>query len=278
MECPGFIRNSIYVVFFILLFDASVGYATGNTGVGSRSIGMAGASVSLSDPFAVFNNQAGLARLNNISISSFYQQRGIAIGYSDMAGVFCLPLSAGNFAFSYLQTGISGYHESRAGISFAKSLSPVLSAGLQFNYFMIDIPEASTSKGTVVFEGGVQYSFGKGISVGVHVFNPFGAKIETLYNEKIISSTIKCGAGFTLGKNLLLVSEAVFTNNFPFNARMAFEYTIAEKIFLRGGISGMPLSNFYGAGYKWKNITADLAFSRQKILGYSPSVSLNYTF
>jgi hypothetical protein len=279
MNRPGFFHKSISAVFIIFLVVTGDSFAAGNySGIGSRSIALADATVSLTGSFAAFYNQAGLAYLKKPSISSFYQQKGMVEGYSDMAGVFCQPVSSGVFAVSFLQTGISGYHESRAGISFAKLLSPNFSVGLQFNYFMIDIPESAASRGVFVFEGGLQYSVKKEVFLGVHIFNPFNAKIETLYKEKKIPLILKCGAGFLLGEDLLLVTEAMFLADRPLFVKGGFEYSPVSNMSLRGGISGRPLNSYFGAGYKWGKFSADLAFSKHRMLGYSPSISLNYIF
>jgi hypothetical protein len=279
MTDPGFFYKFFVVIIIIFLFVISENSAAENyLGTGSKSIALADATVSLSGPFAIYYNQAGLAKLSRISISSFYRQKGMSGGYSDMGGVFCMPTSTGTFGVNFFQTGIDGYHESRAGLSFAKLLSPDFSVGFQFNYFMIDLPESATNKGTFVFEGGLQYSIVENIFLGAHVFNPFKAKIETLYMEKRIPMVLKCGAGFSLGKELLLLIEGVYSDDYPIVAKAGVEYTVIRNIFLRGGISGKPLNHFFGAGYKWKNISTDLAFSKHRLLGYFPSISLNYSF
>lgn len=277
MTGPGFFHRSLSVAFILLFFAVPKGNTAVNiNGIGSRSIAMGGATVSLQDPFSAFYNQAGLANLSHVSLSSFYQQNGLIQGYADIAGIVCLPASSGTFALTFLQTGIEGYKESRAGISFAKLLSPKFSAGMQFNYFIINLPESYTNKGTVVFEGGFQYSANKKLFVGFHFFNPFNAGIKTLYSEKNLDRLIRCGAGFSLGQELVLVSGIDYIPGATFCIRAGFEYILAGNFFLRGGISGKPLFHYFGCGYKWKRLSIDMALPRKGVLSYSPSISFNY--
>ena len=242
----------------------------------SHSIAVGGASVTLQTPFAAFYNQAGLARIEKISAAVYYQQRFLTNDFTEMSGVICLPVLSGTFALSVWQTGVSGYHESRFGLAYAKKLGPRLSGGLQFSYFMMDFPENGTAQGVFLFEMGGRYSFPGKQTLGIHLFNPFGAEVPSLGNQRSLPRTFKIGAGFPLGD--MLTTYMAASGDLDGNSKLygGFDFQPHEHFSLRGGLSGKPINYAVGIGYRWCFVQTDLAVSHHTVLGYSPSISLTF--
>ncbi|GET29956.1 hypothetical protein [Prolixibacter sp. SD074] len=242
----------------------------------SYSISVGGASVTLQTPFAAFYNQAGLAGLEKLSAAVYYQQRYMTSDFAEMSGVFCLPLRTGTFALSVWQTGITGYHQNRFGLAFAKKLGPRLSGGLQFSYYMMDFPENGTARGVVLFEMGARYEFPGKQTLGVHLFNPFDSHITSNINQRTIPPELKIGAEFPIGGQLktFVATSGDWSGNWMLHG--GFDFQPHEHFSLRGGISGKPLNYAVGIGYRWNFLQTGLAVLHRDVLGYSPSISLTF--
>lgn len=242
----------------------------------SHSISIGGASVTLQTPFAVFYNQAGLAGIEKVSAAVYYQQHYMTNDFAEMSGVVCLPARSGTFALSVWQTGITGYHENRFGLAFAKKLGPKLSSGLQFSYYMMDFPESGTVRGSFLFEMGVRYEFRGKQTFAIHLFNPFSNDVQSTLNSRSLPAAIKIGAGFALGD--MLTTYLAASGDLDGNHKLhgGFDFQPHENFSLRGGISGKPVNYSAGIGYQWHFLQTDLGVSHHAVLGYSPSVSLTF--
>ena len=263
-------------LFFIFF---SKGYSIGvETQVGAREVSLGNASVALISPFSVFHNQAALAQVKIISIAIDYRQPFLIEGFAAKALAVVIPTPVSNFAFSLQQNGIQGYNESRFGFAMAKKLGKRISAGLQFNYFLVNFPEQGSSRGTVLIEFGVLFQTTNNVTIGLHIFNPARASIESLNLKSNLPVSATAGIALKPSANLLFVSAIAYCVDNPLNIRMGIEYQFSESFFLRGGLSGKPIRHSAGLGYKCKFFATDFAFVHHETLGYTPSISLTLNF
>jgi len=261
-----------FALFFTFL---SKGYPIGDqTQVGAREVSLGSASVALITPFSVYHNQAALARIKSLSVAIDYRQPFLIEGFAEKALALVIPTSVSNFAISVQQKGILGYNESRFGFAMAKALGKRISAGLQFNYFMIDFPEQGSSLGAFLIEFGVLYQTTNNVTIGLHVFNPARASIESLNLKSNLPVSATIGIALKPSDNLLFVSAIAYCIENPLNIRMGIEYQFSDCFFLRGGLSGKPIRHSVGLGYKWRYFQTDFALVHHETLGYTPSISL----
>ncbi len=260
------------VAFFVFF---SKGYSIGdNNQVGAREAALGNASVAIISPFSVFHNQAALALFKNASVAIDFRQPYLLEGFSSKAIAFVIPTPLSNFAIGILQKGIPGYSESQFGFSMARSLGNRVSAGIQFNYFMIDFPEQGSHRGTFLIEFGMLYHSSDNLLVGLHIFNPSRASIESLNFKKELPVSATAGIALKPSANLVFVSAVAFCLDNPLNVRMGIEYQFSDCFFLRGGISGKPIRHSAGIGYKSRIFGVDFACVHHETLGYTPSISL----
>jgi hypothetical protein len=263
-------------LFFIFL---STGYSIGEeTQIGAREISLGSASVALITPFSVFHNQAALGQIKSISVAIDYRQPFLIEGFAAKALALVIPTPVSNFAFSVQQKGIPGYNESRFGFAMAKTLGKRISAGLQFNYYLIDFPEQGRSLGTFLIEFGVLYQTMNNVTVGLHIFNPARASIESLNLKSDLPVSATAGIALKPSANLLFVSSIAYCVDNPLNIRMGIEYQFSGSFFLRGGLSGKPIRHSAGLGYKCRYFQTDFALVHHETLGYTPSISLILNF
>jgi hypothetical protein len=267
----GFLK---YFVIFLFLPDCV--YSIGNYPVGARSLAISHASVSFSDVWAAFHNQAGLAGVTNLSSGFFYESKFQVDELSLVSGSLVLPTGSGNFGLSFFQFGKGNFRENKLGLAFSKQLTAKFSAGIQLDYLSQTFPENSRSKGFVTFEGGVIYSISEGLILGAHVFNPLNAGIETLTGKQKIPAVFRLGGQYHFDEMAMVVFEAEKDTENPLLLKTGIEFLPVENLVLRFGVSGKPFKYTAGLGYTFGKVTTDIGFSYHGNLGVTPSVSLQF--
>lgn len=270
----AFIKSRLLTLVTFCIFF-SKGYSIGdNTQVGAREVSLGNASVAIISPFSVFHNQAALARIKNITVAIDYRQPYLIQEFTSKALAFVIPAPVSNFAIGIQQKGIPGYHESRFGFSMARTIGKRVSAGLQFNYFMIDFPEQGSSRGTFLIEFGMLFQTKNNLAIGLHIFNPSRATIESLNLTSNLPVNATAGVALKPSDNLFFVSTLEYCVDSPLNVRIGIEYQFSDSFFLRGGLSGKPIRHSAGLGFKNRHFVVDFAIVHHETLGYTPSISL----
>lgn len=265
----GILTLTLFFIFF------SRGFSIGDdTQIGAREVSLGNASVAIISPFSAFHNQAALAWIKGITVAVDYRQPYLIEGFASAALAFVIPTPVSNFAISLQQKGFTGYHESRFGCSMARTLGKRVSAGIQFDYFMIDFPEQGNSRGTFLIEFGLLFQTTNQLTIGFHIFNPSRASIESLNFKSNLPVSATAGIALKPSTNLVFVSSVAYCLDCPLNVRMGIEYQFSDCFFLRGGLSGKPIRHSAGLGYKNRNFGIDFAIVHHETLGYTPSISL----
>jgi hypothetical protein len=241
---------------------------------GARARSLSNAFVSVSDIWSTFHNQAGLAHSNKISTGFYYESRFLIEELSFTAGTLNLPVRSGTFGLSFCQFGKGSFKENKIGLAYAKTLSEKLSAGVQLDYLSQRFPENQRSKGFATFEAGVIYAASPNLFLGIHLFNPISAGIETPEGKQNMPAIYRIGGHYQFKDMVLLSFETQNETGTPILIKTGIEFSPVENLFLRFGLSGKPLKYTTGIGYKVGKISTDIAFSYHGNLGITPSVSL----
>jgi hypothetical protein len=253
-------------------------YAADNYPVGARAAGIANASVTLTDAWACFHNQAGLAYLKNTVTGASFDNRFSISDLSTKGFVFASPLKAGTFGLSASVFGYSKYNEKKAGFTYAKKFGEKVSAGLQLDYLNTFIgDEYYGSKSSFVVEGGLLTEPIKDFKLGFHIFNPTRAKLAEYADERI-PTIVRVGVSYTFSEKVFWNAEEEKDIDQQAIFKSGIEYHINEPLFLRVGISTNPTLVSFGFGIRMKQLSFDAASSYHQVLGFSSSFSLNYEF
>ena len=244
-----------------------------NNVTAGKSAGMANTSITLTDVWSIYNNQAGLGYLENITIGAFHQS-----GYikeQNLQGLaFALPTKTGTIGASYSYYGYSQYNEMQAGLAFGRNFTKYFSLGIQINYLHTQIAGNYGSINTVNFEIGILSQPIENLYIGAHVYNPSQSKmgeekIPTIYNLGI-SYLFSEKVMFAMGTEKDLEHEAIF--------KAGLDYQLIEFISLQAGISTNPSKYSFGVGFHYKLINANIGFLKHQTLGFTPSFTLSYGF
>jgi hypothetical protein len=262
----------------LLLFQCTINFAADNYPAGARSLGMANSSVTNTDCWSAFHNQAGLAWITRSEAGASYNNRFTIANLSTEGFVFALPLKAGTFALSGNVFGYSQYNEKKAGIAFGKKLGEKFSAGIQLDYLNTFInDDFYGSHSALAVEIGLLAEPLKNFRIGMHVYNLSGAKLAEYADEKI-PTIFRLGASYNFSDKLLWTVEEEKDIDRKASFKSGLEYRIAEPLYLRGGISSNPTLVSFGFGLKFNGLMIDFASTYHDVLGFSPAISLSYQF
>jgi hypothetical protein len=245
-----------------------------NHPIGARSLGLSHASVSFSDVWGTFHNQAGIAGLEGFSAGFFYESRFGVDLLSLSAGSVVLPVGEGAFGLSFFQFGSGVFKENKYALAYARRLSEKWSAGIQLDYLTQTFPENARAKGFATVEGGVLFQPSEKLHLGAHVFNPVKGGIEAPAGKVEMPVIFRAGGHYRFDEMVLVAFEAEKDNQSPALLKSGIEFLPVENLALRFGVSGKPFKYTAGVGYKTGNLSADLGFSYHGNLGITPSVSV----
>lgn len=237
---------------------------------------MANASVMQNGLWSVNNNQAGLADLQKFAVGINYQNRFQLAETSTKSVAAALHTRTGNFALSFNRFGYSQYSENSFGLAYARQFGERVSAGLQFDYLNINQPSAYGNNGVFLFEVGLQAKPIDNMQVGVHVFNPTRAKMAE-YEDERVNTSFRFGVNYFFSQIVQLAAEVEKTMQTDLRYKVGLEYQIISNLYLRTGFRSKPNEFCFGAGYTFKGLTFDFAFSTHQYLPMSTQVSLKYS-
>jgi len=259
--------------FFILLSILSLSSFSQN--YDAKSSSLANCGLTETSVWNNFTNQAGLAEINQITIGVGTENKFLLQELSTHTAVFALPVNGGVFGLNISYTGFELYNESKIGLAFAKKLSESFNVGMQIDYLGVFAEESTNNRNNFTFEIGAQKRLMRELTLGAHIFNPIGVKLNEQEN---IPSIFKLGLCYDANTKVAIFTEGELESEQNAKLKIGLEYKIIEQIQLRTGFSTNPAQNTFGIGYSIKNIQLDVAIKRHQILGYSPQFSVSSNF
>ncbi len=260
----------------ILILGFSVSYSIENYPAGARSWALSNAFISISDIWSTFHNQAGIAGVNHVSASFYYESRFMVDELSLAAGSVILPTKSGNFGIAFSQFGKSSFKENKLALSYALILSKKLNAGIQLDYFTQRFPENERLKGFATFETGLIYNPTAKLHFGAHIFNPVLNGIETLEGKQKVPLVFRIGGHYQFNEMAMIIFEAEQDTKNPVSIKSGIEFAPVPNLTLRCGVSGKPFSYTAGIGYRAGKIITDIGFGYHGNLGITPAVSIQF--
>ncbi|MFO7659064.1 MAG: hypothetical protein R6W78_18540 [Bacteroidales bacterium] len=273
------ITNNIRILIVIILFLYShTLFSQDNLPSGARVSALSGAGTTLTDLWANYHNQAGLAYLEDFTLGFHYENKYAFSLFSLQSFALAIPTRSGTIGTSMAVFGNPQYFESKIALAFGKPFGEKFAAGIQLNMLGVYQSEDYGDMSVLAVEGGAMAKPTEALTIGLHVFNPTGASFKKFAN-KDIPVIIQAGLGYKLNENLLLVAEAEKNSLRKGFITAGAEYFFIGSVCARIGFSTSEYSNYsFGFGFVQRRIRADMAFSENKILGYSAHFSLSYSF
>jgi len=261
----------------LLVFTVNVNAQTNTYANGARSAAMGNAGAAVTDVWSAVNNQAALTGLDNAEIAAFYKNNFGISELSLSALSVVLPAKIGVFSGNVAHFGFSEYSENKVSLAFAKKLWKKFSLSAQINYHNVNFTSGYQDANAVSGEIGLFACLSDNFSIGAHVFNPTQSALSFENNEKL-PLLYKAGIAYKPIKTLLFCSDFIYDNNKEISFCGGLEYYLIPQLCLRAGVSTNPELFTLGAGYRYKQLNFDIAYSYHNVLGNISCVSLSYTF
>ncbi|MGE0087916.1 MAG: hypothetical protein AB7S50_00390 [Bacteroidales bacterium] len=266
-----------FIILCLLLFAVFYGYNANAqfncTTAGARSSAMANTSVVLTDLWSVYNNQAGLGYLQQISIGAFHRS-GFISEQNTQGIAVAVPTKTGTLAATFDYYGFSAYNEMQAGLAFGRIFTEYFSAGIKLNYLYTQIAGEYGSEDAVTFEVGILSKPLDNLFIGVSVYNPSRSKL----GNKPIPTIYKAGIGYLFSDKALLAIETEKDLNEKAIFKAGLDYQLISLVSIQAGISTNPSNYSFGVGILYTSINLHIGFLKHQTLGFTPSFSLSYGF
>ncbi|MBA3704865.1 MAG: hypothetical protein H0W84_02885 [Bacteroidetes bacterium] len=269
-------KNFFFFLFAVSIFSSAKA-SNENFSLGARSSAMGNASVSLTDVWSAHHNQSGLGFVRQFSAGTYFENKFLLKELSVKGLALALPIKAGTIGICITSFGYSLYSENKYSISFSKTFSDKLSAGIAMDYLNTKIAEGYGSKNAFVAEAGIQAKPLKELSIGIHLFNPTRAKLAG-YNDERIPTIFRLGVDYNFSNKVILAIETKKDISEKAIFKAGIEYKAIKEFYLRGGISTNPSLSSFGFGLDLNNFKIDLSANYHQVLGISTQLSLSYIF
>jgi hypothetical protein len=263
----------LYTIFFILGNQIKAG--NNNHPVGARAGAMAGSSVTLSDVWSTYHNQAGLAHISGITAGVYYENRFAVKELSTKGAAFAMPYKNGAFGLSVTQFGYSLYNENKVGLAYSQKFGEVFSAGVQLNYLGTFIAEGYGQRHAVAAELGVLANLTKELKIGAHIYNPTRTKLAQ-YNNERTPTIFRLGLNYRFSKQVFITAETEKSTYLKPQLKAGLEYKFNDYFYLRMGVANNPNIIAFGFGINMQNLQFDFGASHNAVLGYVPQFGLSY--
>ncbi|WP_276499074.1 hypothetical protein [Pontibacter litorisediminis] len=266
----------------VILFVVFVSGLTGAQGqnlcnFGARAAGMANASVTVADVWALSNNTAGIASLRAPAIGVFAQNRFREQAFTTVALQAVYPTARhGTYGISVSRFGDALFNQQHAGLGAAHKLGQ-FSLGIKADVWQVAVREYGSQK-AVAFSAGVQGEVVPELYFGAFAYNLTQAKLASFEDERL-PTVMKAGLSYRPTPRFLLAAETEKNIDYDADFKAAAEYALLqEKFLVRTGFSSLTSSLSFGVGFKARQLQVDYAFGSTTPIGNSHYLSVAYSF
>ena len=263
---------NFYIILFLTFLIRSY-YAQQNPGARQSSIGYSDVALS-NDVFSLFNNPAGLSRINSREIGLFYSPspfgiNKLATGYI----AYNEFTSIGNIAVGFMNYGFELYKENDFVFGYSKKILPNFYLGFNSKYKLINIKNYGKSNDFNISLGGI-IDLNNNFYLGFSLQNPLRF-INTKINSPLIYTS---GITYQTLTNTYLHFAFLKEINFPISFRLGIEYSIIDIIILRFGIQNKPNIYAGGLGIKYSFLNLDYSVTTHQDLGLTHQIGFIFNF
>jgi hypothetical protein len=237
---------------------------------GAKQTGMAKVCVMNSDFWSSFHNQAGLAFNRSCSFGFNYENRFNLKELGIRSAGLIIPAGRASMGVVYSHSGYSNFSRQMVGLASGMTLSDLISAGVQIDYFSEKTISEYNNNQSVTVEAGIIITPSEDINIGIQIFNP----VPNSFRKTDMPTRLRAGAGIRLSKELFAGVETEMDSGHKPVIRTGFEYEASKKFMVRGGFSTGNSSFCFGVGYLAGPAKIDLGFSTHERLGITSSVSV----
>lgn len=247
----------------------------GNYSMGARSAAIGGASVTLGDEWAVFNNIGGLATVKEKMIFTSVKNKYGISEFTSLAFGAAYPIAGGTAGLGIFRFGDDLFNEQRFNLGFSNQFG-IVSLGLNMSYYQLNI-EGAGSRKTLLIDFGGRAKLTDQLYFGAHVSNLNQAKLSKVTDERI-PTLMKTGLSYRPNPDLMLNAEVEKEIDRDAQLKIGLEYKILDNFSFRTGFHTKPFESSFGLGFHSGKLIADYAYNNNPDLGGIHEISIGYKF
>ncbi len=260
---------------FTILFAACVAKAQSvSTLMGARSNGMGYSSAALFDNFALLNNVAGMAKLNQPVAGAAYHVAAALPNANRAAFAFSAPLKPGVLGIGMFRFGDNVYNESLLSAGFSNQFG-LAALGIRVNYIQYQAEGFGTKGVFTIGMGGIAQLTPE-ISIGAYITNINRPEISV--DGDRVPALLNASVAFTPTEKVVIAAEIQKDLDYESTWKAGLEYAFHPKFFARTGFNLKPNASFFGFGFKTSRLTLDYALQHSTLLQLSHQASATYIF
>ena len=259
-----------------MLFLATSGAFAQNIslyGGSASNFSIGNATIASSNEMSAINNQAGI-----LSVDKWGFQAGAmnlfglnSLNLISASGIYkfnsnnAISLSVRHFGDADLNTQV-------IGLAYARRLLKNWNISLQADLLSFQAPNFG-SRYIPTVEIGSIYEVNDKVSIGFHVFNPFG---QALTAQEDISAIIRGGVQYQLSKKVSLLAEVEKDILLPFRFKTGIIYNPVENLYIRTGFNTQESQFAFGITYSFGKYSIHGAGTVHPTLGVSTGGEISY--
>lgn len=254
-----------------------ISFGQGWIPVGAKSNSLANAVVADADVWSFYHNPGALGYMKNASIGASYENRYLLKELQTQAVVYAQPLKAGVLSVGAQSYGYRVYRSNRIGIGYALKLHEKVAMGVQLNYQDVRI-EYYDYIATVTAEAGILAKITPKITLGFSILNMNRAKAAEFADDRF-GTYFRLGLKYTISDLVVLFVEAEKEVTSRIRPKLALDYQLVSRFFLRVGGAYNPPEITFGIGYQFTiGLKLDAGSAWRQHLGWAPHIGLTFDF
>jgi|SRR5688572_15171095 len=258
----------------ISMLYISISYAQSSSAfMGARAVGLAYASSSLQDEWAIFNNPAGLANVKESVVAFTYDAMPSFKPFNRMAVAFSTPLKMGAVAAGVFRFGDDLYNEQLVCGAYSNTLG-LASLGIKLNYVQYNAQGFGSKQVFSVSFGGIA-KLTESISIGAHIININQPEISTAEKEKL-PTILVVGASAQLSTQTFVTSELEKDLAHAVRWKTGVEYKPFKKFTFRTGYAVNPSAAYIGFGFRSRQFQLDYGYQHHFSTGARHQATVAY--
>lgn len=240
----------------------------------ARADALGNSTTALPTATGVQANPASRATLDDPT-ALFYARQGFglaALRYG--AAHIALPFGWGTLSSGVSSFGFEDYREVHASIGYARTLSlgtaRSLRVGTTLRYYHTSITNYGSASALGLHLGlGVELL--RSLHFGAYATNLNG---PTLTTNSPLPRTLAVGLYYRALPSVRVMADVFKDVRFPPTVRGGIEVRPVDPLFLRAGVTTLPVRFSGGVGIRLGPLSASIAAEQHQTLGWSPSASL----
>ena len=265
-------RQVLIATVFIYSFS-SAGAQSVEPILGAQSSGMGNISSISGSAWSVFNNPAGLAKVEDLLIASTCEIKPALPAANRLGALITTPFQFGVLGGGFFRFGDDLYNEQMIRFAYSNKIGNT-SLGIRASYIQYHA-EGYGTHGVIGIDFGGITKLTDQLFIGAWIQNLNQPKLD-FKNEERTPIKLYATLGWSPSEKLIIATELEKDVQYDVLWKTGFQYSIHKKIIVRSGYNLNPNSFFAGLGFNGYKIKVDYSLQSFTRLSAAHQASASY--